>query len=273
LGVVPERTSDPRAARDLLSRDGAAILIWSGSDAADAEAGAVAVLGERLRRYRRSVDVGTNPAPGQPTFFDRSRRMVNADATTLLGLHVDGYMTYGAAYPDAIFLLCVRQSPTGGDSVIVDGYRLLDSLAAAPGQQDLFAFIETVPVEQSTPTGVPVQAPIAARTPAGRIALRCHEHQRPAAGLPLELANSHQMMIDRWRVLAAGAGEAAPRFRMQPGDLLCLDNYRVFHGREPYPGNDRLLRRIWAWTDRSFGLPEATLLGDERVADLVAVPA
>ncbi|MBA2473342.1 MAG: TauD/TfdA family dioxygenase [Pseudonocardiales bacterium] len=24
--------------------------------------------------------------------------------------------------------------------------------------------------------------------------------------------------------------------RLQPGDLLCLDNYRVFHGREPTPG-------------------------------------
>ena len=52
-----------------------------------------------------------------------------------------------------------------------------------------------------------------------------------------------------------GEGERAPRFRLQPGDLIFIDNYRVFHGREPYDGTDRLLHKLWAWTDESFGLP------------------
>jgi hypothetical protein len=51
------------------------------------------------------------------------------------------------------------------------------------------------------------------------------------------------------------AGRAAPRFLLHPGELLCLDNYRVFHGREPYAGSDRILHKLWAWTDMAFGLP------------------
>ena len=48
----------------------------------------------------------------------------------------------------------------------------------------------------------------------------------------------------------------APRFLLHPGDLLCLDNYRVFHGRETYSGFDRLLHKLWAWSEWSFGIPD-----------------
>ena len=52
--------------------------------------------------------------------------------------------------------------------------------------------------------------------------------------------------------------------RARAWDLLCLDNYRVFHGREPHTGSDAILHKLWAWSDMAFGLP--------RPADLIPSP-
>jgi hypothetical protein len=60
----------------------------------------------------------------------------------------------------------------------------------------------------------------------------------------------------------------APRFLLHPGDLLCVDNYRVFHGREPYTGYDRILHKLWAWSDMAFGLPSVSDLAPGCRADI-----
>ena len=53
---------------------------------------------------------------------------------------------------------------------------------------------------------------------------------------------------------------AAERFHLESGEALLIDNLRMLHGREGYSskslGNDRKMWRVWAWTDRTDGLPE-----------------
>jgi len=264
-GVIPERTSDPEEAFSLLEIDGAAVLQWKEVGGEAATAATRAVLGGRLRALRAPVAIGTNPVAGQPVFFDRATRTVNSDSHNRGPLHVDGYMVYGPAYPDIVFLLCAREADAGGDNFVVDGHRLLVQLAEDPDQRDLVRFLWQTPVEQSSPKGVPVRCPIAGRTPGGRIVIRAHNHQRLADD------GSHnpgdQRLLERWQALLAAAAEAAPRFRLHAGDFLCLDNYRVFHGRESYHGNDRLLHRIWSWTEAAYGLPDPSIATQNAMTD------
>ena len=54
-------------------------------------------------------------------------------------------------------------------------------------------------------------------------------------------------VVAAWRGALARAGPVAPRFSVRRGDVLCLDNYRMTHAREPHVG-ERKLWRVWAWT-------------------------
>ena len=56
-------------------------------------------------------------------------------------------------------------------------------------------------------------------------------------------------------------------------DLLCLDNYRVFLGRERCAGADPILRKLWAWSDMAFGLPRTTDLVRGRFVDISTEPS
>ena len=48
-----------------------------------------------------------------------------------------------------------------------------------------------------------------------------------------------------------------------------VDNYRMFHGRDPYTDADRMLWRVWVWTRDALGVPELELASDSRYAGLV----
>lgn len=262
-GIIPERTDDPTEAYRLLEMDGAAILTWGRTDGEAATAAAKAVLGNRLRAQREPIGIQPNPTSGQGTRFDWKTRTVNADSTVEQAIHIDGYMMYGSAYPDFIFLLCAEQAPSGGDSFIADGQRLINAIASDPTLRELSRFLWQVPIEQSTPEGIPSRNPIVSRTSAGRITVRYHDHQRLPDDAP---ANSEmQRLLDRWFAITNEAA-AAPRFRLQAGDFLCLDNYRVFHGREPYSGGHRLLHRIWSWSDLAFAVPDVNAADNRRAA-------
>ena len=76
-------------------------------------------------------------------------------------------------------------------------------------------------------------------------------------------------MIDLWiAAIDAAAGEA-PRFKLQPGEVLVVDNYGMFHGRDPYTDADRMLWRVWVWTRDALGVPELELASDSRYAGSV----
>lgn len=258
VGIVPERTNCPEKARALLAMDGAAILRVDNLKAEDAVDGMKRVLGDSLVGYRKPVRIAesTLVSPGERSCFDPETGTVHSDISSRGQLHVDGYMAFGAAYPDMIFLLCERQASDGGDSFILDGLRLVTALAADPSQRDLVWFLWNTPIEQSTPTGIRVLCPTVRQTRGGRLALLCHDDQRPEENGESQ-AQVHEMLA-RWHETKENALNAAPRFRLMPGDFLCLDNYRMFHGRNSYqPGGNRLLHRLWCWTKAAFDCPRA----------------
>lgn len=257
-GLIPERTADPRRAFHLWSSDGAVILTTHHTDAAGIFVGARDVFGPRL-------------------FVHQSPGKGNADVA--LQPHIDGYLEFGDNYPDLVFVLCERQAIAGGESFLVDGQRLLYAIASDPTQRALNRFLWDVTLEQGRFAGlgavgtrpVPSRRPVASRTCGGRLTVRRHPHQRLLDDAPSRPHDRQHLAA--WERLTEKAARTAPRFPLHPGDLLCLDNYRVFHSREPHAGHDQILHKLWAWTDMAFGLPYPDDLARTRCADIITQPS
>jgi alpha-ketoglutarate-dependent taurine dioxygenase len=94
-------------------------------------------------------------------------------------------------------------------------------------------------------------APPARLNPGGRRVVLYNNKQH----LP-DASADQERLLAAWQHVVDRAQAAAPRFLLRTGDLLCLDNYRVAHGREPYDGEERLLHRLWTWSDAAFGVPD-----------------
>merc|ERR1719265_946933 len=66
-------------------------------------------------------------------------------------------------------------------------------------------------------------------------------------------------MLAAYHAAVGRAAEEAPRIFLKPGDALIVDNYRMFHGRDAFRDEQRLLWRVWIWTDGARGVPDGQL--------------
>jgi hypothetical protein len=48
-------------------------------------------------------------------------------------------------------------------------------------------------------------------------------------------------------------------FHARAGDLICVDNYRLTHGRDGYRDPDRVMLSIWGWSSAAISVPEGPL--------------
>jgi len=261
-GLIPERTADPGRAFHLWSSDGAVILTTNRTDAAGTLAGARDVFGPRLFVCRTPSATSASATAGGLTGFGPVAQAVSGHGSVDFQLHIDGYLEFGNCYPDLVFVLSRRQAAAGGEWFLVDGQRLLDAIAGDPTRRALSRFLWEVQLEPHRATGVgpggsgkPAGGgrPAASRTCGGRLTVRRHPHQRLADGA--SPGSDNRRHLAAWAEISARAARVAPRFVLHPGELLCLDNYRVFHGRLPCTGSGRTVHKLWAWTDMSFGLP------------------
>ncbi|MFP5069168.1 TauD/TfdA family dioxygenase [Pseudonocardia nantongensis] len=233
-GVVPRRATST-GAREVLAEDGVVLVPDAGDDPEALVVLAATVLGGRLREL-----FGIRPQGGTDS--------------PVLGLHNDGaYLeadvhgrTVQLRDPDEDYLLmhCSVPAPSGGDSVLVDGYALVDRLA--DGHPELHAFLTGCDVDffgsrVNPPRGVP-DTPLLRRmvehTRGGRRAVRASDYALPVPREPHW--DEHLGRIEEYADLLAGAYEVAPRFRMDAGDVLLLDNYRYLHGRDAFTGSRAL---------------------------------
>jgi alpha-ketoglutarate-dependent taurine dioxygenase len=273
-GLIPERTVDPRRAFHLWSSDGAAILTTNCTNAAGTLAGARDVFGPRLFISQAPSTVAASTVSGRPgrsSGYIPVAQAATGNADVDGQPHIDGWLEFGDYYPDVVFVLCERQATAGEKWFVVDGQRLLAAIASDPTRRALSRFLWDVKLEHGPPTrGGPVSTdkrvasrrPVASRTCGGRLTVRRHPYQR----LLDEVGSGpgDRQHLAAWAQVTEQAARAAPRFVLHPGDLLCLDNYRVFHGREPSAGSDRILHILWAWTDMAFGLPYPDDLAPNR---------
>lgn len=258
--MQPIKTSSISEARTLAERDGAVILDQVGASADDAKSVMQALLGSGLRAL---------PEPAR--VFDggeQDRKQAGNTFQDPLKVHTDGF-AYGDLYPDCLLLVCVHSSAQGGESYLVDGYDILETLAT---QQDTAwiarALMETA-VDQTEEGMQSALSPIVQTTPNGRVMVRriLDEYGNgPKAAPDSSNPERDTQMIDTWTNTIEAAASKAPRFRLEPGQALLVDNYRMFHGREGYADPTRMMWRVWGWSDQALGVPDMPLHSDTRYA-------
>jgi len=262
---LPRRVADADEAFRLLRAEGAVILTDSGSSREDARGVAARVL-------RTLAPVIPDPAPIKEGGGNADREYktmpgVDAYRVPFQTGHTDGF-AYGDAYPDYIFLLCVRPASAGGESLAVDTYAILDALrdSSDPDDRALHTFLTTVPIEQTEPDFHASTAPVVLDNGHGRRMSRWTPVQRPVASLAPADAAQHAAWLERWKTLTHEASKAAPKFTLQAGETICIDNYRMLHGRTGFDDTERTLWRIWAWTTEAREVPTGMLFSDSRYA-------
>jgi hypothetical protein len=270
--LVPAKAQTPAQAAALVQLDGAALV--SGLPTVDdAVAFARDMLGSRAVKVapqfeatKASSDISAPIVAAQPVDARGRKRMLGRH-DMIQPAHNDGY-GFGDFAPDHIFLWCGRPCPTGGASFLVDALELATILSSEdPALAD---FLWTVPIDHSEPNFPQgVDAPIARITAGGRAQVRSHPYQLPVVGPDEE---AHMPCVEKWGRAVAEARNTGPRFRLEAGQMVCIDNYRMLHGREAYQDEGRLVVSIWGWTHEAVAIPDAVLdITTPNVAELVAV--
>jgi Taurine catabolism dioxygenase TauD, TfdA family len=260
--VVPRRVSSPEEARAVVDAEGAAIV----SGIADEEAAIAfgrAMLGEDLRRIGRQIEATRKRGEEESAKIDqqpadargRKRRIVT-DTSLPMPAHNDGF-AFGDYAPDRLFLFSAQPAATGGESFLVDGVAVLDILERDPANVEMVEFCRTVDIDHSEPNfPQDTYSPILRTTPAGRPQVRHHPYLAPVIG-PDEAAQ--WPFVKHWTAAVTAARDTGARFRLEAGDMACVDNYRLFHGRHGYTDPARTLYSIWGWSSAAVAVPAGEL--------------
>jgi len=259
--IVPQRSDDPVEVAALVAAHGAAILTGWGPSAGDAREAALAVFRESVLAVPEPARVYEGGEGDRKPFGPQEP----------LPLHTDGF-AYGDLACDHFLLSCVIDGATGGESVLVDGYRMVDALAET--DPELHHFVTEVPIDQTEPDMHPFVAPLVHHRRGGRVAGR-RVVRRPGFILPApnSVDPEHDAeLMRRWADVTEAQRVGARRFRLAPGEVACIDNDRVLHSRDAYTG-ERLMWRVWVWTTAGNGTPSGMLHSDARYATVDGGPA
>jgi hypothetical protein len=260
--VVPRRVSSPEEAREVVDAEGAAIV----SGIADEEAAIAlgrAMLGADLRRIGRQIEVTRKrgeeesaKVAQQPADARGRKRRFVTDTSLPMPAHNDGF-AFGDYAPDRLFLFSERPAATGGESFLIDGLAVLDVLGRDPANAQMVEFCRTVDIDHSEPNFPQgTYSPILRTTPAGRPQVRHHPYLAPVAGPDEE---AQWPFVKHWTAAVTAARDTGARFRLEAGEMACVDNYRLFHGRHGYADPARTLYSIWGWSSAAVAVPAGEL--------------
>ena len=150
----------------------------------------------------------------------------------------------------------------------MDGLALLDWVAKQPEGAGFVDRLLNAPIDQTEPGKRAAEGPLVGRSATGRTMFRRFPEQQPTAtSTNPELDRA---VIARWHQLIDDLSLFCPRFKLEPGQAIIIDNYRLFHGREAYADFSRRLWRLWVWTTEGEGVPDGLLHSDSRFAGSVA---
>ncbi|MBP5857902.1 TauD/TfdA family dioxygenase [Marivibrio halodurans] len=178
--------------------------------------------------------------------FDvRSKPDADSNAYTTMTLPVHTDLATREFVPGLQFLHCLANEADGGDSLLVDGFRIADDLRVA--DPAAFEALTTLPLtyyNKATATDYRHDAPMIRLGPDGG-----YEEIRWSPWLRAPVRASFEdtdRIYHGLRTIFALADDPAftIRLRLKPGDLLGFDNRRILHGRtgfDPTTG-DRWLR-------------------------------
>jgi gamma-butyrobetaine dioxygenase len=191
------------------------------------EPGEVAIVGDRLghvrvTNYGRIFDVVSRPDPNNLAYTGLA-----------LGVHTDN--PYRDPTPGLQLLHCLEAEAPGGDTVLVDGFRAAEELRRR--YPDDFAILARLPLAfhfADSDADLKASSPVISTDFEGRV-MAVHYNNRSMAALDLP----EQEVLPWYRayrrfaaILREPPGEL--RLRLQPGDLLIMENNRALHGRTAF---------------------------------------
>lgn len=171
---------------------------------------------------------------------DLSEHEDTAYTQAFLAPHTDG--TYSHDAPGLQMFCCVERTGTGGESIIVDAFAIAETLRSE--FPDDFAVLTSVEVPgHYVEPGVELRAsrPAIRLDSSGSVAqVSMNNYDRSPMLLPhaemeafyRAYGRLHELANDPTRWLA---------LRLEPGDVLINDNWRVLHGRHAYTGSRRFI--------------------------------
>ncbi|MEJ0024460.1 MAG: TauD/TfdA family dioxygenase [Rhizomicrobium sp.] len=246
-GIPPEDYGDIRA-------DAAARLRWL----------------KAVRRYGFARSTGAPATPGVPcdiaelfgyvreTNYGRLfdvRVEVNPSnlAYTNLGLQAHTDNPYRDPAPGLQILVCLENTAAGGDSVVVDGFKVAERLKTqSPRGFDLLTRY-CARFEYAGAKGVRLRSkrPIIELGPDGElIAIRFNNRSAaPFTDIPYDDMMDYYAAYRRMAELIEDPALAV-RFKLAPGDFFIVDNLRVLHARSAITGSgERWLQGCYADMD------------------------
>ncbi|MGH3902028.1 MAG: TauD/TfdA family dioxygenase [Pseudonocardiaceae bacterium] len=221
-GTVPGRT--------LLRRDGAVILTGWPVDPDSAVNAAAALLGTRLRGLEQIRERSTDNAAAVGLHRDGANVVVDIHDRRVHLRHPD---------VDYVVILCSAPAQTGGQSFLVDGYRLVDRLRDRV--PELYEFLTTVDVDITSRVPSPDVHPpprvcrLVEWTRGGRMTVRTPDYAQPA---PRETQwDEHEKQLNAYAdLLATLTAQIRDETTLAAGELMVLDNYRCLHGVRAHDG-------------------------------------
>lgn len=228
---------------------------------------------EAFRRDGAAVVTGSPTEPGTVIDFLRAIGITLRDSS--LGLIFDVKLDpagYNIAFtaeevpphndnaqythpPSGQVLAMLVNDAQGGNSVVVDGWSVLDRLNREhPDAIDVLTRVEVGFRQYSTEADAFTRAPLVVRDRFGRfIHLRfSNQLMQPLAFDDTDLAAWYQA----YRLLGAAIADPANHlsFRLSAGDTLFVNGYRVLHARAAYqPDGPRHLQDVYFDVDDVFG--------------------
>lgn len=142
---------------------------------------------------------------------------------------------YREPVPGYIFLHCLANDADGGDSTITDGFRVAEELRrTAPEEFDALTRVRPNFTYVDADTVLENAGPLIELDPQGRVR-QLRLSNRTEAAPPEDPA-----LLDRYYRARQRLGRLVNdarfqlQFKLQPGDLMIMDNYRLLHGRTGY---------------------------------------
>lgn len=140
---------------------------------------------------------------------------------------------------DYVIIQCVTPAPVGGETFIIDGYRLVEQIRRTePG---LYRFLTSVDVDLDSAAGradltsvPPRVSRLVEWTRSGRMVVRATHWAQPC--LRFHGWEEHQAMLKHYSGLLRELGTRASHTLAEAGELVVLDNYRCAHGVRAHEG-------------------------------------
>lgn len=172
-----------------------------------------------------------------------------ADSALPLSLHTDN--VYRAPQPTLQLLQCLSSSIVGGETILVDGFRAVETLRVeAPDALELLA---TTPIRYAygdERASLDAEVPVVELDDDGApVALHVNNRSKGIpVGPPGLVREWYAAYFRLWDVFELP--ELQARFRLEPGEVVVFDNWRVLHGRAAFgEGGTRRLQGCYADRD------------------------